>query len=38
VSGEMDLFPIFEDDAEGDIFLDAIRYEVIANLGIIVCP
>jgi hypothetical protein len=38
VSGEMDFFPIFEGNAEGDIFLDAIRYEIIADLGIIVCP
>lgn len=38
VNGEMDFFPIFDADEEGDIFIDAIRYEVIADLGIIVCP
>lgn len=35
--GEMDLFPIFE-ATTGDVFLDAIRYDVTLKLGIIVCP
>lgn len=38
VVGEMDFFPIFSDPATvGDIFLDVIRYEVIADIGVIVC-
>lgn len=41
VFGQMDFFPIFDEsdpDATGDIFLDAIRYEIIADVGAIVCP
>jgi hypothetical protein len=37
VIGEMDFFPVYETDSPGDLFLDAVRYEVIADLGIIVC-
>lgn len=39
VVGEVDLFPIFETDTQfGDIFLDPIRFEVLLDLGLIVCP
>lgn len=38
VAGAMDFFPIFDTDQFGDIFLDVIRYEVIADIGLIVCP
>lgn len=39
VVGEMDFLPIYEDGKTiGDIFLDPIRYEVMAELGLIVCP
>lgn len=41
VIGEMDFFPIFSSDINGtvgDIFLDVVRYEVIADIGLIVCP
>jgi hypothetical protein len=43
VIGDMDFFPIFDGNVTtvtdyGDIFLDVVRYEVIANLGLIVCP
>ena len=38
----MDFFPIFGDltdpNAVGDIFLDATRYDVVADIGVIVCP
>lgn len=37
VTGEMDFFPVFLTD-QSDIFLDVERYEVIANIGLIVCP
>jgi hypothetical protein len=39
VIGEMDFFPIFDGaNSTGDVFLDSVRYEVIADLGLIVCP
>jgi hypothetical protein len=39
VIGDMDFFPIYEDGRTiGDIFLDPIRYEVMAHLGLTVCP
>lgn len=39
VVGEMDFLPIYEaSNTIGDIFLDPIRYEVMAELGLIVCP
>lgn len=41
VFGQLDFFPIFSDtdpNATGDIFLDVIEYEIIADLGTIVCP
>jgi hypothetical protein len=41
VFGQMDFFPVFSDtvaNATGDIFLDVIEYEVIADMGVIVCP
>jgi len=41
VIGTMDFFPEFGDldaDAIGDIFLDTTRFDVIAEIGIIVCP
>jgi hypothetical protein len=39
VVGEMDFMPIYEDSKTiGDIFLDPIRYDVMAHLGLIVCP
>jgi hypothetical protein len=37
VIGEMDFFPLF-DDGFGDIFLNVTLYEVVADLGLIVCP
>jgi len=39
VIGEMDFFPIFAPgEEEGDVFLNITRYEVEADLGLIVCP
>ena len=42
VVGSMDFFPTFGDltdpEAVGDIFLDTTRFDVIADIGIIVCP
>lgn len=41
IVGTMDFFPEFGDldaDAIGDIFLDTTRFDVIAEIGIIVCP
>jgi hypothetical protein len=41
VFGQMDFFPIFSDrdpNATGDIFIDVIQYEVIADIGTLVCP
>lgn len=39
VIGEMDFFPVYGNGTalDGDVFLDPIHYEVIANLGLIVC-
>jgi hypothetical protein len=39
VIGEMDFFPIYNNGTsiDGDIFIDPLRYEVIADLGLIVC-
>jgi hypothetical protein len=39
VIGEMDIFPIYSNGTsiDGDVFLDPLRYEVIADLGLIVC-
>jgi hypothetical protein len=39
VIGEMDFFPIYNlGEFEGDIFINVTRYEVEADLGLIVCP
>ena len=41
VFGQFDFFPIFSNtdvNATGDIFLDVIEYEVIADIGLVVCP
>jgi hypothetical protein len=39
VVGEMDFMPIYEDSTTmGDVFLDPIRYDVMAHLGLVVCP
>ena len=41
VFGQFDFFPIFSNtdfNATGDIFLDVIEYEVIADIGVVVCP
>jgi len=39
ITGSMDFFPIYTDhNAIGDIFLDATRYDVIADIDVIVCP
>jgi len=42
ITGSMDFFPIFGDltdpNAVGDVFFDTTRFDVIADIGIIVCP
>jgi hypothetical protein len=39
VIGEMDFFPIYNlGEFDGDIFINITRYEVEADLGLIVCP
>ena len=39
VTGKMVLFPVYESGVDdGDIFLDAIQYDVVAYTGLIVCP
>jgi hypothetical protein len=41
VFGQFDFFPIFSNtdvNATGDIFIDVIEYEVIADIGVVVCP
>ena len=38
VIGEMDFLPLYEHPGVGDVFLNATRYEVHADLGLIVCP
>lgn len=39
VIGQMDLVPVFESDSDdNDIFLDALQYDVMSNVGLIVCP
>ncbi|GAX10073.1 hypothetical protein FisN_2Lh341 [Fistulifera solaris] len=40
VVGQMDFFPVHEedDDAAGDIFINVTRYEIEADLGLIICP
>lgn len=39
VIGEMDIFPIYAlGQMSGDVFINVTRYEVEADLGLIVCP
>ena len=38
VIGEMDFLPLYEHPGVGDVFLNSTRYEVHADLGLIVCP
>jgi hypothetical protein len=37
VTGQFDLFPVFM-GAAGDIFADVVRYEVMADFSLLVCP